>query len=71
VSANTVLPSGDGLAPEANPNGNCLASEDCFSEDATEHHYTGKERDTESGLDYLGQGYDSTSMGRWMSPGSS
>jgi len=68
VSANTVLPSGDGLAPEANPNGNCLASEDCFSEDATEHHYTGKERDTESGNDYFGARYYASSMGRFMSP---
>jgi RHS repeat-associated protein len=68
VSANTVLPSGDGLAPEANPNGNCLASEDCFSEDATEHHYTGKVRDSESGNDYFGARYYASSTGRFMSP---
>lgn len=35
---------------------------------ATEHHFTGKERDTESGLDYFGARYYSSSMGRWMSP---
>jgi RHS repeat-associated protein len=29
---------------------------------------TGKERDTESGLDYFGARYYSSSMGRWMSP---
>ena len=30
---------------------------------------TGKERDTESGLDYFGARYYASSMGRWMSPG--
>jgi RHS repeat-associated protein len=34
------------------------------------NHYlfTGKERDTESGLDYFGARYYGSSMGRWMSP---
>jgi len=36
--------------------------------DATPHHFTGKERDTESGLDYFGARYYASSMGRWMSP---
>jgi RHS repeat-associated protein len=36
--------------------------------EATEHHFTGKERDTESGLDYFGARYYSSNMGRWMSP---
>ncbi|MGD0860009.1 MAG: RHS repeat-associated core domain-containing protein [Terracidiphilus sp.] len=36
--------------------------------DATEHHYTGKERDTESGNDYFGARYYASSMGRFMSP---
>lgn len=36
--------------------------------DATEQHFTGKERDTESGLDYFGARYYSSSMGRFMSP---
>jgi RHS repeat-associated protein len=31
-------------------------------------HYTGKERDTESGLDYFGARYFSSGLGRWMSP---
>ncbi|MDE1155563.1 MAG: RHS repeat-associated core domain-containing protein [Acidobacteriaceae bacterium] len=31
-------------------------------------HFTGKERDTESGLDYFGARYYGSSMGRWMSP---
>ena len=30
--------------------------------------FTGKERDSESGLDYFGARYYSSSMGRWMSP---
>ncbi len=34
----------------------------------TEHLFTGKERDTESGLDYFGARYYASSMGRWMSP---
>jgi RHS repeat-associated protein len=36
--------------------------------DATEHHFTGKERDTESGNDYFGARYYASSMGRWLSP---
>jgi RHS repeat-associated protein len=36
--------------------------------DAAEHHFTGKERDTESGNDYFGARYYSSSMGRFMSP---
>src|SRR5580698_10548013 len=49
-----------------------------FSYDGTPHfvhsyvfgasRYTGKERDTESGLDYFGARYYSSNMGRWMSP---
>ncbi|MBS1813665.1 MAG: hypothetical protein JSS87_02190 [Acidobacteria bacterium] len=33
-----------------------------------ESHYTGKERDTESGLDYFGARYYASIVGRWMSP---
>lgn len=36
--------------------------------DATEHHFTGKERDAESGDDYFGARYYASSMGRFMSP---
>jgi RHS repeat-associated protein len=32
------------------------------------HKFTGKERDAESGLDNFGARYDSSSMGRFMSP---
>jgi RHS repeat-associated protein len=34
----------------------------------TEHHFTGKERDAESGNDYFGARYFASTMGRWMSP---
>ena len=34
----------------------------------TEHHFTGKERDTESGNDYFMARYYSSAMGRFMSP---
>jgi RHS repeat-associated protein len=38
--------------------------------DGSSNHFkfTGKERDTESGLDYFGARYYASSMGRWMSP---
>ena len=50
------LPFGDGL--------DCSQS----TTSPTEHHFTGKERDSESGLDYFGARYYASSMGRWMSP---
>ncbi len=51
------LPFGDGLSCSG---GNLQAP--------TEHHFTGKERDTESGNDYFEARYYSSSMGRFMSP---
>ena len=36
--------------------------------DATEQHFTGKERDDESGNDYFGARYYASSMGRFLSP---
>lgn len=50
------LPFGDSL--------NCTGA----AQDATAHHFTGKERDTESGLYYFGARYYASTMGRWMSP---
>jgi RHS repeat-associated protein len=50
------LPFGDGLS--------CTGSITFPSE----HHFTGKERDTESGNDYFGARYYASSMGRWLSP---
>jgi len=38
------------------------------ADDATEQHFTGKERDTESGNDYFGARYYGSSMGRFMTP---
>ena len=64
----TGLPFGNDLG---NPLGaNCSAPTNSLAtnDDATEHHYTGKERDTESGNDYFEARYYSSSMGRFMSP---
>jgi RHS repeat-associated protein len=48
-------PFGDGL--------NCTGGQD-----ATEHHFTGKERDTESGLDYFFARYLTSDLGRFLTP---
>jgi RHS repeat-associated protein len=56
----TGLPFGDGLATVP------VSSTACG--DATEQHFTGKERDAESGNDYFGARYYASSMGRFMSP---
>jgi RHS repeat-associated protein len=50
------LPFGDDLTSE----GNCP--------DASEQHFTGKERDAESGNDFFGARYYSSTMSRWLSP---
>jgi RHS repeat-associated protein len=49
------LPFGNGLPPLS-------------PDDPTEQHFTGKERDSESGLDYFGARYYGSSMGRFSSP---
>jgi RHS repeat-associated protein len=54
----TSLPYGDGQN----------ISTTCPEGDVSPMHFTGKERDTESGLDNFGARYDSSSMGRFMSP---
>ena len=36
--------------------------------DTNRYKFTGKERDTETGLDYFGARYYGSNMGRWMSP---
>jgi RHS repeat-associated protein len=38
------------------------------AEDPTENHFTGKERDTESGLDYMFARYYNSATGRFLSP---
>lgn len=60
------LPFGDGLSC-APPN---QSTTDYYGsiDSPTEHHFTGKERDTESGNDYFGARYYSSAMGRFMSP---
>ncbi len=52
-----------------NPTFTSLPFGDALSSAGTDpNHFTGKERDTESGLDYFGARYYGSSMGRWMSP---
>ena len=50
------------------PFGDGLSCSGPNAADATEHHFTGKERDTESGLDYFGARYLSSNFGRFMTP---
>jgi RHS repeat-associated protein len=56
------LPFGDNLNPVI-PSG-----APATADDATEHHFTGKERDSESGNDYFGARYYASAVGRWLSP---
>jgi RHS repeat-associated protein len=58
VTCETIasLPFGDGLATTGS----------CYHPSAL--HFTGKERDAESGLDNFGARFDASSMGRFMSP---
>jgi len=56
------LPFGDNLNPVI-PSG-----APSTADDATEHHFTGKERDTESGNDYFGARYYASNTGRFMCP---
>jgi RHS repeat-associated protein len=57
----TSLPFGDALTCHGG-SGNTVGS------DVSPLHFTGKERDSESGLDNFGARYDSSSLGRFMSP---
>jgi RHS repeat-associated protein len=54
------LPYGDGLST--------IPVSNIDVADATEHHFTGKERDTESGNDYFEARFYASSTGRFMSP---
>jgi RHS repeat-associated protein len=56
------LPFGDALTPYTPTNP--LPT----SNDATEHHFTGKERDTESGNDYFFARYYNSAIGRFTTP---
>jgi RHS repeat-associated protein len=57
----TNLPYGNSPPPNTVT---CLAP----AQDPTEHHFTGKERDAETGNDYFGARYYESSMGRFLSP---
>ncbi|WP_213807878.1 RHS repeat-associated core domain-containing protein [Granulicella sp. dw_53] len=50
------------------PFGEMLPNNQAASLGATEQHFTGKERDSESGNDYFGARYYASSMGRFVSP---
>jgi len=63
----TIAPSGCLSSYFSLPYGSALAASGSCP-DATEHHFTGKERDTESGNDYFGARYYASAMGRFMSP---
>ena len=54
------LPFGENLS--------CATTSIVTADDATEHHFTGKERDQESGNDYFGARYYASTMGRFLSP---
>jgi RHS repeat-associated protein len=47
---------------------NQQANGNCLPRTSSSTFFTGKERDTESGLDYFGARYNSSNMGRFMSP---
>jgi RHS repeat-associated protein len=53
MSSDTFYPFGQEQNPPGDPN---------------HYKFTGKERDSESGLDYFGARYYGSNMGRWMSP---
>ena len=62
ATAYASLPFGENQTPPS------VAGYSPCQDDVTEHHFTGKERDTESGNDYFGARYYASSMGRFMSP---
>ncbi|HEV2351164.1 MAG TPA: RHS repeat-associated core domain-containing protein [Terriglobia bacterium] len=57
----TSLPFGDGQVTTPQNGG-------CATADPSPNHFTGKERDSESGLDNFGARYNSSIAGRFMSP---
>ena len=59
----TNLPYGDGFSLSAAPN-----PPPGGADDSTPLHFTGKERDQESGNDYFGARYYASTMGRFLSP---
>lgn len=61
------LPYGDGLNCSGQPQSDGILYTASLSE-PTENHFTGKERDVESGNDYFGARYYSSALGRFLSP---
>jgi len=61
-SAFMSFPFGDALTAPIALNGLTACS------DPSDQHFTGKERDAESGLDYFGARYYASTVGRWLSP---
>jgi RHS repeat-associated protein len=53
LQSNQFMPFGQEIGADVSPN---------------HYKFTGKERDTESGLDYFGARYYASTMGRWMNP---
>jgi RHS repeat-associated protein len=64
ATAYTSLPFGEQPSPPAV----AVSGYNQCPDDATEHHFTGKERDTESGNDYFGARYYNSNTGRFLSP---
>jgi RHS repeat-associated protein len=64
----TSLPFGNDLGNPIGANCPPLVNSLGTEDDATEHHFTQKERDTESGNDYFDARYYSSAIGRFMSP---
>jgi RHS repeat-associated protein len=64
----TSLPFGNDVGNPLGANCSTVANALGTADDATEHHFTQKERDTESGNDYFFARYYTGSLGRFTSP---
>jgi RHS repeat-associated protein len=64
----TSLPFGNDLGNNLGVNCSAPANSLATNDDATEHHFTQKERDTESGNDYFFARYYSSALGRFTTP---
>ena len=62
------LPFGNDLGNPIGANCTTVANSLSTGDDATEHHFTQKERDTESGNDYFLARYYSSALGRFTTP---
>ncbi|MGA2085123.1 MAG: RHS repeat-associated core domain-containing protein [Terracidiphilus sp.] len=64
----TSLPFGNDVGNPIAANCTVVANSLSTGDDATEHHFTQKERDTESGNDYFYARYYSSTLGRFTTP---